>query len=154
MLEINIVDIEDPLHEIVRSGGAFLMVPVDGDDPAIFICRRFADALTQDELRAVVAHEEGHYVADHLNAVGSGIHTNQEFEFAADDYAVEKMGSAKDLLSAIYKTAEFTMNVVLPETLGDDWDDEVRAVARELTDAVLNPRIDRLKARLHSESQT
>jgi len=74
--------------------------------PTICCAEEFAGKLTCEELLAVLKHEEGHVVLEHLkndaNNVVKEIVLNEQIELEADAYAVQAFGK-EAMCSAILK---------------------------------------------------
>lgn len=68
----------------------------------IVIIEEFASTLTEDERRAVIAHEMGHVDHAHLEGQGTGVVLQLQFELEADQAAVRAVG-ADEMASAIVK---------------------------------------------------
>lgn len=68
----------------------------------IVIIEEFASTLTDEERRAVIAHEMGHVDHGHLEGQGSGVVLQLQFELEADQAAVREVGAAA-MASAITK---------------------------------------------------
>jgi hypothetical protein len=119
-----------------------------------FVLAELAACLEDVELEAILLHEEGHATLGHLDSVTAGACLNIEFEFAADAYAADRVGTAA-LISAFSKMRQFFSDVIVPELFGDADDDDNEdflAIIRQqmfiAMDVVFIPRIERLQARL------
>jgi len=112
-----------------------------------YVLEEVVDYLTADELEAVLLHEEGHYRLGHLDNACGGVLINQEIEYEADAYAADHC-DVTVLIAALLKIRQFVLDVVLPALFGVDVMKIVIKQTEEACDAVMLPRIERLRTRL------
>jgi Zn-dependent protease with chaperone function len=132
-------DYFDALPLVCRNAG------LTQDERFVFVLEEVKSYLNEDEITAVMAHEEGHYVLGHLDIVGSGNITTDAFEYAADDYAVGKVGAAA-LRSALINLRRFVLDVVFPQIYGEIVNADFRQVMAPILEQQMAPRLDRLTA--------
>jgi len=79
--------------------------------------------LTDDEFTAGLLHEEGHIVLGHLEGdVNDGLVTNEDFEFEADAYAVERT-SREAMTDVLTKMKTILLDVSFPILFGKTYTD-------------------------------
>ena len=95
------------------------------DDCVIVIDEHLTTQLSEDELNAIVAHEQGHIHYGHMHSAAAegveGVIDNMQYELEADAFAIEKCGAAA-LLSGMKKAIASTLNAAIkhyevPETM-------------------------------------
>lgn len=114
------------------------------DSQFVFVMEELSEFLSPVEIDAVLAHEEGHYVHGHLDGSTGGITANEEYEFAADDYAVSVGHSPAVLAGALGNMGKFVMKYVGIPQYGDLGDDILELLETNIKNS-LAPRIARLE---------
>lgn len=91
--------------EVVRPEDVQRFAAFNDNDGLIFVAPYLAEALTPDELGAIIAHEQGHINLGHLekHKDARGIVDDMEIELEADAHAVALFG-ARTVRAAIGKT--------------------------------------------------
>ena len=117
------------------------------DTRLCLMLEEFANRLTEDEMEAVLLHEEGHAVLGHMPEGTSGMLIDPEFEFEADKYAADNSSPAA-LFSALRKVEKFVYDTTAPAMAdGDEEYLEILLESLKLSFNInLKPRFDRLLA--------
>lgn len=102
---VYVVNLTEEALSIMGTAGADVSVYQPG--PMVVSISEFTEGLTQEEVKAVIAHEVGHLKHDHLHldipeVNGVRVSTHEHAELQADAYAVS-LGLGEALISAIEK---------------------------------------------------
>ncbi len=122
-------------------------VGITRDDQFVTVMQELIDYLSADQLEALLLHEEGHYHCGHLDQNAAGLVVNQDYEYAADAYAADRVGAAV-VITALQALPQFVLTVTLPQLWGDLLTDELCQAVAISCDDQLSSRIERLRARL------
>ena len=118
------------------------------DDCVIIIDEHLTTQLSEDELNAIVAHEQGHIHYGHTHAAADdcveGIIDNMEYELQADAYAIAKCG-AVSLLGGMKKAITSTLNAAIKRY---DVPESMRLHVTKAALRALKPRLAVIRAAL------
>lgn len=98
---------------------------VIGEGWKILVSEEHLAHFSKDEANSVIQHEIGHCVLGHTAKMESGCATViPEWEYAADQYAVQQTWSKADLISGIKKSlyvSSLALSKTCPQKTVDEW---------------------------------
>lgn len=91
--------------DVIRPADAARFSSLDDDQGVIFIAPYMMKALSQEELGAIIAHEEGHIALGHVekHKGRTGVIADLSMELEADEYAASRCG-ARTMRAALGST--------------------------------------------------
>lgn len=115
----------------------------------ILVSTELKNRLTEEELNAIILHEQGHIVKGHGNNPDvkktNGVIDSLEYEVEADLYAASNVGK-EVVISALKKMVEFYVERVLPPRYGVFRFNMIgRIIFRQMMMSRMKPRIKHLR---------
>ena len=78
----------------------------------VVVSEELKNSLTDDELYAMLKHEEGHFTLNHLDNCSAGVLCSETIEIEADNYALQYV-SANTLEAGLFKAVAFFVSRIL-----------------------------------------